>query len=483
MVDLSDDPTALFADLTAAVGARYVLTDRDQQAPYLTEQRGRYHGAAIATVRPSTTAEVARIVRTCRAHGAAMVPQAGNTGLVGGAVATDAGRHVIVSVERLDTVRAIDRDGFTMTVGAGCILAAVRAAAAQADRLFPLSLAAEGSARIGGLLSTNAGGTMTIRHGNARDLVLGLEVVLPNGDVLSDLNTLRKNNTGYDLKHLFMGAEGTLGIITAAVLKLSPRPHGIASAFIAVPSPTHAVALLGELRGATADGIGAFELMAASAVEMALTHIPGCRAPLNQPYPWYVLLDVVTQGDSTNATAVLEEALGAAFEAGTVLDASVAQNEAQRDAFWRIRESIPEAQKVAGASIKHDIAVAVGEVPALLDDGVALAQSFHPDILPVPFGHLGDGNIHFNFSQPPAMDPVAFMALAPALNTAMHDLVVARSGSFSAEHGVGRLKVGDLQRYKDPIALSVMQALKVALDPDGLMNPGAVLAMPGSGTG
>jgi FAD/FMN-containing dehydrogenase len=475
MADLSPAPAALLADLTAAVGVRYVLTKASQQAPFFTEQRGHYHGAAIATVRPGSTDEVARVVRACRAHGAAIIPQAGNTGLVGGAVATDASGHVIVSVERLDSVHAIDQDGFTMTVGAGCILAGVKAVAAEADRLFPLSLAAEGSARIGGLLSTNAGGTMTIRHGNARDLVLGLEVVLPNGDILSDLNTLRKNNTGYDLKHLFMGAEGTLGIITAAVLKLSPRPRGVASAFIAVPSPTHAVALLGELRSATADGIRAFELMAAAAVEMALTHIPCCRAPLAEPYPWYVLLDVVTQDDDSGAAAALEQALGAAFESGTVLDASVAQNEAQRDAFWRIRESIPEAQKLVGASIKHDIAVAVSAVPALLNEGTALAHSFHPGMLPVPFGHLGDGNIHFNFSQPPGMDPAAFMALAPALNTAIHDLVVARGGSFSAEHGVGRLKVGDLQRYKDPVALSVMQALKTALDPDGLMNPGAVL--------
>ncbi len=475
----------LGAALGAIVGERgLVLADRDRE-PFENDWRGHYHGRAAAVVKPATTEEVARVVALLSEAGVGIVPQGGNTSLCGGSVPDASGTQVVVNLSRMNRVRGVDADNNTMTVEAGCVLAALQETADRHGRLFPLSLAAEGSCEIGGNLSTNAGGTGVLRYGNTRELVLGLEVVLPDGRIWEGLRGLRKDNTGYDLKHLFVGAEGTLGIITAAVLKLFPRPTAIATALVALESPAQAVALLTRFREYCGDRVTGYELIARICVDLVLGHMPATRDPFDARHPWYVLVELSDSGARETLDAMLEEALGGAAEDGLIRDAAIAASEAQRAAFWKIREDIPEAQKVEGASVKHDVSVPVSRVPELIERaGAALAARF-ADIRVVAFGHVGDGNIHYNcsmvegradrnhISERQAADE--FFAQAPEVNRIVYDVVHALGGSISAEHGLGVLKRDEIKRYKSALELELMRAIKSALDPRGLMNPGKVL--------
>ena len=469
---VAEDHSALIAKLTDAIGAAYVLTDAADMAGRLVEDRGLYTGTAIALLRPGSTDEVAACVRLCAAAGVAIVPQGGNTGLVGGGVA-DGG--VILTTERLNRIRNVDATNATMTVDAGCILANIQQAADAADALFPLSLASEGSCQIGGNLATNAGGTAVLRYGNMRDLVLGLEVVLPDGRVLNDLNGLRKNNTGYDLRNLFIGAEGTLGIITAAVLKLFPKPVTRATAFVACDGPDAALALYTRMRAQNADTLSTFEYIERMALQMVLDHAHGCTDPMAQAHPAYCLIELTSANAADTLDARMETALEAAFEAGEVHDAVIGASEAQKDALWALREHLSESQKPEGASIKHDVSVPVSRVADFITTAKAACLAHMPDLRPCPFGHFGDGNLHFNLSRPVDMDDATFLAEYPTFNRIVHDIVHQMNGSISAEHGIGQVKRAELRRYKDPVALELMQQLKSAIDPANIMNPGKVL--------
>jgi D-lactate dehydrogenase (cytochrome) len=456
--------------LKRIVGPSGWSDDPEVLGPHLVEWRNRYRGATPLLLRPASTAEVAAIVRACAAAEVAIVPQGGNTGLVGGQIPRAGAGEVLVSLGRMRAVRAVDPVDNTMTVEAGCTLAAVQEAAAAAGRLFPLSLAAEGSCQIGGNLSTNAGGVHVVRYGNARDLVLGLEVVTPDGDVWDGLRALRKDNTGYDLKHLFLGAEGTLGIITAAVLKLFARPRNVQTLFAAVPTVEAAVALLSQVRGSTDDAVLAFELIPRIALEFVTRHVPGTSDPLRAPSPWYVLCDL------NLAAAAAEPVLAEGAGAGLITDAVVAGNAAQAAALWRLRESISEAQKPEGGSLKHDVSVPVSRIPALVHQVIEAVTRLVPGIRPVPFGHVGDGNLHFNLSQPVGADARAFLARGDEVHHAVHDIVAALGGSISAEHGIGIAKREEIRRYKSPLEIALMQRIKQALDPKGIMNPGKGVA-------
>ncbi len=459
------------AELRAIVGAPHVLTESIDIAPYGTDWRGRYQGQPLCVVRPGTAQEVAAVVGACAAQGVAIVPQGGNTGLCGGA--TPIGGEVLVSLTRLNRVRAIDTDNNTMIVEAGCTLAAVQEAAAQAGRLFPLSLAAEGTATIGGNLATNAGGVQVLRYGNARELCLGLEVVLPDGRLWDGLRGLRKDNTGYDLKQLFIGAEGTLGLITAAVLKLYSRPRRMATAWASVAAPAQAVALLTRLRETIGGRVTAFELVGRPALDLVLKNIPDSRDPLPGRAPWQVLVELADTMES-DLDAALEEVLDAAIAAGEVGDAALARSEVQARALWALRENISEAQKIEGISIKHDIAVPVSRLPEFIARADAALLAVFPDVRIVCFGHLGDGNLHYNQSKPLAQDNAAFIAQTPAVNRIVHDLAHELGGTISAEHGLGQLKRDELPRYKSAVEMELMRALKRAFDPHNRMNPGKI---------
>ncbi len=462
----------LIDSLRAVLGEASVLTEAANMAPYLTDWRGRYQGRAMAVVRPASVDEVATVVRLCGERGTAVVPQGGNTGLCGGA--TPRGGEVVVSLGRLDRVRAIDTANNTITVEAGCTLAAVQQAAATAGRLFPLSLAAEGTATIGGNLSTNAGGVQVLRYGNARELCLGLEVVLPDGRVWNGLRGLRKDNTGYDMKHLFIGAEGTLGLITAAVLKLYSRPRQVATGWASVAAPDAAVALLTRLREKIGGRVTAFELVGRPALDLVLKHISHSRDPLAACSPWQVLIELSDTMESDLASA-LQDVLAEAIEAGEATDAVIAQSEAQALALWALRENISEAQKVEGISIKHDISLPVSRIPEFIDrTDAALTRAF-PGVRIVCFGHLGDGNLHYNQSKPAAQDNATFVAQTDAVNRLVHDLVASLGGSISAEHGLGQLKRDEILLYKSEVEMDLMRKIKQALDPRGLMNPGKVI--------
>ena len=470
--------TALRERLTEIVGAAGVLTEPADMAPFLVDERARYRGATPAVVRPSTTEEVARVVALCAAEKIPIVPQGGNTGLCGGATPHASGRELVVSLARLNRVREVDPLNYTITVEAGVILADVQKAAAEADRLFPLSLGGEGTARIGGNLSTNAGGTGVLRYGNARDLALGLEVVLPDGRVWDGLSALRKDNTGYDLKHLFIGAEGTLGIITAAVLKLFPRPHAVETALVALDDPAAAVALLARARAATGDRVTAFELILRLPFELVLAEIPGTRDPFAGRHPCYVLAELSAGAGEDDVRGQMESLLAGAMEDGLVRDAVIAGSGAQAADFWKLRETIPEAQKLDGASIKHDISVPVSRIPGFMEEAAAAAEAAVDGVRVCAFGHVGDGNLHFNMNQPVGGDPAAFLEREDELNTIVHDAASRHGGSISAEHGIGQLKREALIHYKPAVAIELMRRIKAALDPDNLMNPGKVLAPP-----
>lgn len=456
------------------IGSRHVLTATEDMAPHLREWRDLFHGKAQAVIRPGSTAEVAAVMALAHETGARIVPQGGNTGLVGGQIPIAEGREIILSLSRLDKVRDVDASGDTMVVEAGVTLLKAQQAAEAADRLFPLSLASEGSCTIGGNLSTNAGGTAVLAYGNSRDLCLGLEVVLADGRIWNGLKRLRKDNTGYDLKNLFIGAEGTLGIITAASLKLFPRPRSRATAYLATPDPETALALLNLTRSQAGGLLTTFELMPRFGLEVVLRHTPDARDPLSAPSPWYVLMELSSQSED-GLQPVMERLLETAFEDGMITDATIAASGQQQAAFWRIREAMSETQGREGGSIKHDVSVPVRKVPELLARGIAAMERMFPGCRPLPFGHMGDGNIHFNISQPSGADKAAFLARWNEANAAIHGIVLELGGSISAEHGIGRLKKHLLPGVKDPVELALMKAIKATLDPRGILNPGAVL--------
>ena len=461
--------------LKEAAGAKGFSEDPAEIAPHVEEWRGNYHGRTPLLLKPATTGEVSRLLAICNDTGTAIVPQGGNTGLVGGQIPFDG--EVLLSLARMNRIRAVDPHGASLIAEAGVVLAAVQRAADDAGMLFPLSLASEGSCTIGGNLSTNAGGVNVLRYGMARDLVLGLEVVLADGRVLDLLRTLRKDNTGYDLKQLFIGAEGTLGVITAAALKLFAKPAETATAFAAVPDPAAAVALLARMQHETGGLLSAYELISRSGLELVLAHIPGTTDPLNAPAQWYVLIEA-TSAANFQLGKIFEEALGRAIADGPVSDAVIASSEAQRSALWRLRESLSEAQKKEGASLKHDIAVPVAAVPGFLIEATAAVRKTIPDVRPVLFGHLGDGNIHFNFSFPKNGGGAAFLARREEIARIVHDIVARHDGSMSAEHGIGVMKRDELLRYKSAAEIAVMRALKHTLDPKNILNPGKVVAPP-----
>ena len=457
------------------VGPKGWIADAPGMAPFLAEERGMYHGAARLVVRPGSTEEVAAVVRVCSGARIPIVPQGGNTGLVGGAVPWEDGRAIVLSLARMNRVRAIDPLDHTITVEAGCVLAEVQKAAEQVDRLFPLSLGAEGSCQIGGNLSTNAGGIAVLRYGNMRELTLGIEAVLPDGQVLDALRTLRKDNTGYDLKQLFIGAEGTLGIITAATLKLFPRPREVETAFLGLGRVEDVMALFARARGISGDQLTAFELIPRLGLEMAMRHVPAVTEPLTAPQPWYALLEVSSSQSNSGLRRSLEEFLSEALAGGLLRDGVVATSTAQARDLWRIREAMVEGQKYEGGSIKHDVSVPVSRVADFINCATAAVTAKLPGIRPLAFGHVGDGNIHFNLSQPPSADAKVFLARRAEFSHIVHDLARGLNGSISAEHGIGRLKREDLPRYKSPLELALMRRLKQALDPDELMNPGKIL--------
>jgi FAD/FMN-containing dehydrogenase len=418
---------------------------------------------------------VAAILQACNDARVGVVPVGGNTGYCGGAVPSEDGSQIVLSMSRMRRVRSVDPDNFTMIAEAGCVLADVQAAATAADRLFPLSLGSEGSCQLGGNLSTNAGGTAVLRYGMMRDLVLGLEVVLPDGRILDGLKSLRKDNTGYDLRHLFIGAEGTLGVITAAAIKVFSRPATVVTAFVAVPSPQAAVALLSRLRAATGDAVSTFELVPRIGIDLVTRHIAKTSDPFEERYDWYVLIEVGGGKHATQLRAAMEAELESAMEASEILNAVLAESDAQRESLWRLRETIPEAQRLDGASIKHDVSVTTTELPRFIEEGSAAILAIAPRGRIVSYGHLGDGNLHFNVNQSHDETAESFLALAPRINRAIHDLIARYGGSFSAEHGIGRLKREELLHYKGATAIDVMRSIKHALDPNGIMNPGKVL--------
>ena len=466
---------ALAEPLRALLGERGLSADPDELAPLLVEPRGLYRGSTPFVARPATTGQAAAVVRLCREAGVAIVPQGGNTGLCGGAMPVEDGSQLLVSLGRMNRIRELDALNYTMTVEAGCILQHVQAAAEEADRLFPLSLGAEGSCTVGGNISTNAGGINTLRYGNMRDLVLGLEAVLPDGRVWNGLRRLRKDNTGYDLKQLFIGGEGTLGIVTAACVKLFPRPREEVTAFAALPSIPQVIELLSRLRAATGDQVSAFEYIGRFGIDLALRHVPGIRDPFGRAYTHYALLRADAGREGSGLREIVEEALGQAFEDGLVLDATIADSGAQANALWRIREAVVEAQIPEGGSIKHDVSVPVSRVADFIEAADRAVEGTIPGARPCPFGHVGDGNIHYNVSQPVGADKQAYLARWDELNAAVHDIVHGLDGSVSAEHGVGRLKVEEITHYKPGPEIEMMRAVKRALDPEGLMNPGKVV--------
>lgn len=467
-------PTTLLSRLKSIVGPKGYFDQAADIEPFLIDHRKLYHGATPLVLRPDSTEQVSAILAACNETGVGVVPAGGNTSYCGGATPSGEGNEIVLSLARLRRIRVIDPVNNTLVAEAGCVLSTIQDAATAAERLFPLSLGSEGSCQIGGNLSTNAGGTAVLHYGMMRDLVLGLEVVLADGRVLDGLKGLRKDNTGYDLKNLFIGAEGTLGVITAAVCKLFPKPLSVATALVAVPSPRAAVELLSRLRSGTG-ALTTFELMPRIGIDLTLKHIPGVIDPFDGLSPWYVLVEATSPRVNDPLERLLETALGEAMEADLVTDAVIARSEAQRQMFWRIREQIPEAQRQEGASIKHDVSVTISAIPDFMAEGETIIRELSPTARLVAYGHLGDGNLHFNAQAPVGGDGKAFLAQAPTINRAIHDLVARYRGSISAEHGIGRLKREELRHYKSSAELDVMRAIKSALDPKGIMNPGKVL--------
>lgn len=479
-MSISDRSDRQFAERIAErLGSNRWITDADSLAPWLSEPRGLFTGRCLGMALPETTEDVAWIVDLCRETGTPITPQGGNTGLVGGSVPFDSGREIILSTRRMKRIRSVEPANFSLVAEAGCSLSEIQDAAEECDRLFPLSYASEGTATIGGAVSCNSGGVQVLRYGNCRDLVLGLEAVLPDGKIWHGLRALRKDNTGYDLKQLFIGAEGTLGIVTAASLKLFSRPRVMATAFVALPEPKAAMTLLSMLREESGDLVTAFEFMDRTCLDLVFAHIPDCRDPFDSPWPCYVLLQLSAgalsdePGEALNT--LLETMLGHALEEELVLDAVIASSQAQANAFWRIRETLPEAQTHEGGSIKHDISVPVHRMADFLAAGTARVQEIVPGARPVPFGHVGDGNVHFNISQPPGADRQEFLDRWEDVAHAVHAIALEMDGSISAEHGIGRLKKDELAEIRSETDMTLMRNLKKMMDPDNLFNPGKLV--------
>jgi FAD/FMN-containing dehydrogenase len=468
-------PSVVVERLKAAVAPAGYFDASSDTEPYCRSWRDDWHGRVPLVLRPASTAEVVEIVTICAETRTPIVPQGGNTGLTGASQPHADMSEVIVSTSRLNRIRAIDTFNDTVTVEAGVVLADIQALAAEQDRLFPLSLGAEGSCQIGGNLSTNAGGTQVVRYGTMRNLVLGLEVVLPDGRVWDGLRALRKDNTGYDLKHLFIGAEGTLGIITAAVLRLFPRPTSVETAWLGVDSPQAAVGLLDHMKTRLGDQVSAFELMRRSIIEFLLAGVPGHQDPLPEPHPWYVLVEVSGTGAPGALAEPFTEALGLAMEAGLVRDAVIAGSGAQAKRFWKMREDLAEAQKSAGGSIAHDVSVPVSRIGEFLARADATLEHAYPEIRHCAFGHVGDGNLHYNPVRPLGWAVQRYRAERENINKIVHDIVVDLGGSISAEHGIGRVRLTENERYKSPVELDLMRTMKRALDPMNIMNPGKVV--------
>lgn len=468
-------PEDLLPALHDVLGEAGLITDAERMQSYLSDWRNAYRGQAAAVLRPGTTEEVAAAVRLCAQAGVALVPQGGNTGLCGGSIPDASGAQMVLSLTRLKRIREVDVANATITVEAGVILQQLQDAAAEVGRLFPLSLGAEGSCTIGGNLATNAGGTAVLRYGNMRDLTLGLEVVLPDGRIWDGLRGLRKDNTGYDLKQLFIGSEGTLGIITAAVLKLFPALRSLTTAWVALPSPQAAVTLLGQMRGLCGDRLTGFELMSRQSLEFVLRHVAGASDPFAEGHPWYVLIELSDTQPDAALNDLLEQGLGEAFEQALVLDAVVAGSQAQVEALWALREGISEAQNHEGPSLKHDISVPVSRIPDFIARTDRALQQAFPGVRVVAYGHVGDGNLHYNISKPPGSDDAPFKVQAEAIMRVIYDSTLEDDGSISAEHGLGQSKRAAAQHYKAPLELELMRSIKQALDPAGLMNPGKLL--------
>jgi FAD/FMN-containing dehydrogenase len=469
-------PASVIEKIRQIVGPQGVLTAAADLEPYVVDWRGVYRGVAAAVVRPANTAEVAAVMKLCADTNTPLVPQGGNTGMCGASVPNAGGGEIVLALSRMNKILEVDPLNNTLTAEAGCVLATIQQAAADAGRLFPLSLGAEGSCQIGGNLSTNAGGVNVLRYGNTRDLVLGLEVVLPDGRIWNGLRGLRKDNTGYDLKHLFIGAEGTLGIITATTLKLFPRPAANATAWMAVRDPEAALRLLALMRRHCNDRITAFELISRHSLELVWRHVPGTRDPLAAPSPWYVLTELADAGDEQTLRADLERALEAALTEELVVDAVIAENRTQAQALWHMRESIPEGARQEPVMVyRHDIAVAVGRIPEFIREAQVALEKRFPDVRLICFGHLGDGNLHYNAYLPDRLRTDAAARDAHDVTTTVYDIVQQYGGSFSAEHGIGLSKVAELAHYKSAVELDLMRTVKRALDPQGLLNPGKVL--------
>ena len=466
---------ALIATLRDIVGTDDVL-QAQAASPYLVEWRGAFRPTALAVVRPADTQQVADVIVACANAGCAVIAQSGNTGLVGGAAANDAQRHVIVNLERMNRIRAVDADNATITVEAGCILSDVQQAAADAGLFFPLTLASRDRCRIGGNLATNAGGLNVVRYGNTRDLALGLEVVLADGRVWNNLTGLRKDNSGFDLDDLFIGSEGALGIITAAVLKLYEPVVQQVSALFALESPAQAVRLQRRLTAASGHNLTGCELMSRQAVELACTHIDGCEEPFDIDHEWYLLVELASSAEGHWLLDAISSVVERARREHEWVDVIVAHDVEMSRRLWHLRESLPPAQVAEGASIKHDISLPVSKLPAFLERALTAIREALPGVRPCPFGHVGDGNLHFNLSRPVDADDAAFLAQSEAAHTVVHDIVADMGGSIAAEHGIGRLKVATMDRYKSEVERDMMRAIKTALDPDNRLNPGAVVA-------
>lgn len=472
---------AVLEALRSIVGDKGLILDAQGMEPFVRDWRGSLVGTAAVVVRPANTEEVSKVVKLCHDNGIAIVPQAGNTGLMGGATPWPSHTGIVLSVGRMNKVLNVDPVGYSMTVEAGCVLQHLQETAAAHDRFFPLSLGAQGSCMIGGNLSTNAGGVQVLRYGNARNLVMGLEVVLPNGDIWNGLRSLKKDNTGYDLKHLFMGAEGTLGIITKAVLKLWPAPKDVATAWLAIRDPQAAIEILSDAHAASEDNVGSCELMSRACTDMVLRHIPGTQDPLKADTPWFLLLEWSSSRaraeGSEGISEKMEQFLADQMEAGRVLDAVISQSEAQTRNMWVIRESVAPASRAEGPGLSYDISVSISKIPSFIEQGISAALEILPSIRPYPLGHIGDGNLHFSFMGPKGMDRQTLHQYSPAITRAVNDLVRDMAGSISAEHGIGIEKIDELAHYRSKVELDTMRSIKRALDPKNIMNPGKILRL------
>ena len=472
---MSASPPCVLRQFSDILGADGWLTQPSDVEPFLLDHRRLYQGRALGVAVPRSVDQISSLLAVCNERRIGIVPHGGNTGYCGGATPDETGAQIVLSLKRVNRVRRVDPLNYSLVAEAGCVLADVRTAADDAERFFPLSLGSEGSCQIGGNLSTNAGGTSVLRYGMMRDLVLGLEVVLADGRVLSCLGALRKDNTGYDIKSVFLGAEGTLGVITAASLKLFPKIRAAATSLVAVKDVQSAVALLALLRDTSGDRVSSFELIPRIAIDLTTQHIPGVTDPLDQRYSWYTLCELTSSSAAEPLDAVLEGALARALEDGLVLDAALARSERERAAMWKMRETIPEAQRIDGASLKHDVSVPVASLARFVERASQWVAENVADGRLVAYGHVGDGNLHFNLNQAPGTARDIFLARQATIERAIHDIVREFGGSFSAEHGIGRLKVAELERYASPVELDLMRAVKRAFDPNGILNPGKVL--------